>query len=194
MTRPSLTAATMPPNPAEVCTTPDADLTTSAAVDTATPNCACRGAGASLAPSPHIPTVCPFFWKAFTRSYFPSGRMLAKTAKSFGLIAAGIGPGGHTAPSNPTSWATIAAVAGASPVTMTIRAPSVLSSEIREAESDRGGSLSAIKPTNCMAVVGPAATVRTRKPCFSSSSAMPVAVGECGMRPATAVKAPLTIR
>src|ERR1035438_2672352 len=47
----------MPPRPASVSTTPAADLATSVAVETAMPICAWRSAGASLAPSPHIPTV-----------------------------------------------------------------------------------------------------------------------------------------
>jgi hypothetical protein len=73
--------------------------------------------------------------------------MLAKTAKFSRLTASGIGPAGHTAPSSPTARATMAAVAGASPVTMTVRTPSAVNSEIREAESMRGGSLSAMKPS-----------------------------------------------
>ena len=173
---------------------PAADLATSVAVDTAIPICACRSAGASLAPSPHIPTVCPFFWKALTRLNLPSGRILANTAKSSGFTPSGIAPGGQTAPSNPTAWATIAAVAGASPVTMTVRTPNVLSSEIREIESARGGSLSAISPMSCMDAAGPAATAKTLKPCFSSSSAKPVAVGDGALRLATTVKAPLMMR
>ena len=43
---------------------PAADLATSVAVDTAIPICACLSAGASLAPSPHMPTVWPLFWNA----------------------------------------------------------------------------------------------------------------------------------
>ena len=42
-----------------------------------------------------------------------------------------------------------------------------------------------------MDAAGPAATAKTRKPCFSSSSAIPVAVDEGAVRPMTAVKAPL---
>jgi len=34
---------------------------TSVALETAIPICAWRSAGASLAPSPHMPTVCPLF-------------------------------------------------------------------------------------------------------------------------------------
>ena len=120
--------------------------------------------------------------------------MLANTAKSCGLTSWGIGPGGQTAPSSPTAWATIAAVAGASPVTITVRTPRVLSSEMSDAESVRGGSLSAMKPISCIDAAGPAATAKTRKPCFSSSSAIPVAVDEGAVRPMTAVKAPLMMR
>ena len=55
-----------------------------------------------------------------------SGSTPAKTAKSSGRTLAGIGPGGQMAPSSPTSRAMIAAVAGASPVTITVRTPSVV--------------------------------------------------------------------
>ncbi len=54
--------------------------------------------------------------------------------------------------------------------------------------------LRAIKPMIFMEVGGPTATARTRKPCFSSSSAVADAVGSGVARLATAVKAPLTIR
>ncbi len=129
-----------------------------------------------------------------TRLNFPSGRIPAKTAKSVGFTPSGIAPGGQTAPSNPTMLATIAAVAGASPVTMTVRTPNVLSSEIREVESLRGGSLSAISPMSCMDAAGPAATAKTLKPCFSSSSAKPAAMGDGEASFATTVKAPLRMR
>src|SRR6202034_2479112 len=55
---PSFTAATTPSSPGLVRTIPAADLATSVAVETAIPICAWRSAGASFAPSPHIPTVC----------------------------------------------------------------------------------------------------------------------------------------
>ena len=63
-----------------------------------------------------------------------------------------------------------------------------------EVESLRGGSLSAISPMSCTDAGGPAATARTLKPCFSSSSAIPAAVGDEAVRPATTVKAPLMMR
>ena len=52
-------------------------------------------------------------------------------------MASGIGPGGQTAPFNPTASATIAAVVGALPVTMTVRTPRARSSEMSELESVR---------------------------------------------------------
>ena len=55
------------------------------------------------------------------------------------------------APSSPTDRATMAAVAGASPVTITVRTPNACSSLTRAAESARGGSLSAMRPTNFIA-------------------------------------------
>jgi hypothetical protein len=67
---------------------------------------------------------------------------------------------------------------GASPVTITVRTPSVFSSVTRAAESSRAGSLSAINPMSCIAAGGPAATASTRKPFASSSFAAAAAVGE----------------
>ncbi len=62
----------------------------------------------------------------------------------------------------PTARATVAAVAGASPVTMSVRTPRACSSAISAAESDLGGSLSAIRPASVSAFGGPAATASTR--------------------------------
>jgi hypothetical protein len=70
----------------------------------------------------HRDIVAPF-WNAFTSLYLSSGSTPAKTANCSGVTASGIGPGGQTAPSRPTARATIAAVAGASPVTITVRTP-----------------------------------------------------------------------
>ena len=88
----------------------------------------------------------------------------------------------------------MAAVAGASPVTITVRTPKPCSSVTSLAESARGGSLSAISPVSFSAVAGPAATARTRKP-FPSSSFDSVSPADDGCaRPMTAAKAPFTIR
>ena len=95
-----------------------------------------------------------------------SGRTPAKTANCSGWTASGIGPGGQMAPSSPTAFATMAAVAGASPVTITVPTPRSRNSLTSAAESLRGGSLSAISPTSFIAVAGPAATANTRKPLF----------------------------
>src|SRR5487761_2699674 len=162
--------------------------------ETAMPICAWRSAGASLAPSPHMPTVWPPLWKPFTSWYFASGSTPAKTAYCSGRTPLGMGPGGHTAPSSPTACATIAAVAGASPVTITVCTPSARSSVIRAAESARGGSLSAIIPASCIDAGGPAATARTRKPCVSRPVAAAAAVGDGCARSITAANAPFTIR
>ena len=173
---------------------PAADLATSVAVETAMPICAWRSAGASLAPSPHMPTVWPPFWNALTSLYLSSGRTPAKTANCSGWTLSGIGPGGQTAPSSPTACATMAAVAGASPVTITVRTPKPCNSATSAAESARGGSLSAMSPASFIAVGGPAATARTLKPFPSSSFAAAAAVGDGCARPMTAAKAPFTIR
>ena len=58
----------------------------------------------------------------------------------------------------------MAAVAGASPVTITVRTPSPCNSVTSAAESVRGGSLSAMSPASFIAVGGPAATASTLKP------------------------------
>ena len=161
----------MPPSPGLVSTMPAADLATSVAVDTAIPICAWRNAGASLAPSPHIATLWPPFWNALTSLYLSSGRTPAKTANCSGVTASPIGPGGQTAPSSPTARATIAAVAGASPVTITVRTPNVRISATNAAESARGGSLSAISPARRIAAAVPVATASSLKPFASSSVA-----------------------
>ena len=66
------------------------------------------------------------------------------------------------AASVPTAFATMAAVAGASPVTMTVRMPRPRNSLMSDAESSRGGSLSAINPASFIAVGVPAVTASTR--------------------------------
>src|ERR1700733_4337787 len=109
-------------------------------------------------------------------------------------MASGIGPGGQTAPSSPTALATMAAVAGASPVTITVRTPSARNSLTSAAESGRGGSLSAMSPASCIAVDGPAATASTLNPFASSSFATAPAVGDGWARSITTAQAPLTIR
>ena len=76
------------------------------------PICAWRSAGASLAPSPHMPTIWPPSSKALTSLYLSSGKTPAKTANCSGCDPAGIAPGGQVSPSRPTARATIAAVAG----------------------------------------------------------------------------------
>jgi hypothetical protein len=63
-----------------------------------------------------------------------------------------------------------------------------------EMESVRGGSLSAIRPISWTDAGRPAATAKTLKPCFSSSSAKSLAVGTGPVRLITAAKAPLMIR
>jgi hypothetical protein len=88
----------------------------------------------------------------------------------------------------------MATVAGASPVTITVRTPSSCNSLTSAAESVRRGSLSAMSPTSFIAAGGPAATASTLKPCPSSSLAAAVVVGDGWARTMTAAKAPFTIR
>ena len=94
----------------------------------------------------------------------------------------------------PTAFATMPAVVGASPVTMTVRTPRVSSSLIRAAESERGGSLNAMSPTSSRASGGPKATAKTRYPLRWSSFALAVASGCATESIATVAKAPLTMR
>ena len=61
------------------------------------------------------------------------------------LTASGMGPGGQTSPLSPRARATIAAVAAASPVTITARTPKRRNS-VTSAVELRGGSLSATSP------------------------------------------------
>ena len=91
------------------------------------------------------------------------------------------------APSSPAAVATMAAVAGASPVTITVRMPKPFNSLTSAAESLRGGSPSAMRPASFIPVRGPAATAGTRKPLSSSSLAKAAAVGDAWARPITTV-------
>ena len=85
------------------------------------PICAWRSAGASLVPSPHMPTTWPWLCRAFTRRYFSSGTTRAKTPNWSALASSEMLLGGQTAPAMPTLLAIAAAVTAESPVTMTVR-------------------------------------------------------------------------
>ena len=108
-----------------------------------------------------------------------------------GAYAVGDGSGWETAPSRPTARATIAAVAGASPVTMTVRTPNVRNSVMSAAESARGGSLRAMIPASFTARGGPTATASTRKPLASSWLAIVDASGEACAKADDGRKGPL---
>src|SRR6202451_3321140 len=99
--RPSLTAATMPASPGSVNTMPAADLATSVAVETAIPIGAWRNAGASLAPSPHMPTIWPPFWTPLEAFDLTPGKTPAEARNCFGWPGSGDGPGGEGAPLDP---------------------------------------------------------------------------------------------
>src|ERR1700733_1609312 len=100
----------------------------------------------------------------------------------------GMGPGGQTAPPSPTACATLAAVAGASPVTITVRTPNPSNSVISAADSARGGSLRAMRPINFIPSGGPAATASTLNPFPSSSVAAAAAAGDALTRLLTVAK------
>src|ERR1700733_10222582 len=74
--------------------------------------------------------------------------------------------------------ATTFAVTGASPVTMMVRTPRLVSSVISAAESSRGGSLSAITPVICSFAAAPDATARIRYPLACNSSTMVEQAGD----------------
>src|SRR5665213_4332849 len=193
VTRPSLTAATMPARPGSVSTIPAADLATSVAVETAIPICAWRSAGASFAPSPHIPTICPSFCSALTRLNLSSGSTLAKIEYASALRSLGSGVVCETGPVIPTSPATTCAVVPESPVTMTVRTPRLDNSETSTAESSRGGSLSAMKPMSASLSDDPAATARTLNPFNSNPATIGDALAEGWDRTEMTANAPLTI-
>ena len=110
----------------------------------------------------------------------------------FRANTAGMVPGGdRRLHPRPTARATIAAVAGASPVTITVRTPSVCNSLTSAAESARGGSLSAMIPASFTAPGGPMATASTRKPLASSWFAILEASGRCLRKGDDGSKSPL---
>ena len=80
------------------------------------------------------------------------------------VMPSGRGVFDQSLPVTPIVAATTRAVCPASPVTITVRTPKVLSSATNAAESARGGSLRAICRARRRAPSGPAATARTRKP------------------------------
>ena len=94
----------------------------------------------------------------------------------------------------PISPATTSAVWAASPVTITVRTPNAASSATSAAESDRGGSLSAIRPTIRKAPAGPIAVASTRYPLPCKTCSAASACGSWGTRPDTASYAPFTTR
>ena len=96
----------------------------------------------------------------------------------FGPDRVGIGPGGRSRlRARPTArrWRPSPA---RRPSPSPCARPDACSSLTRAAESARGGSLNAMRPTNFIALGAPAATASTRKPCPSSSLAIASAVGE----------------
>jgi hypothetical protein len=90
-----------------------------------------------------------------------------------------MGPGGQTAPSSPTAWATMAAVAGASPVTMTVRTPRVRSSEMSEQSRCLGGSLRAMNPISCMDAAVPQLPPERGSPAFRAHRLCPPHRARC---------------
>ena len=93
---------------------------------------------------------------------FSSGTTRANMPQRSALGSSDSNSGEQTSPSMPTLRAIAAAVVAESPVTMTVRTPNSRSSLISLAESSRGGSLMAIRPTSRRAFDEPKATAITR--------------------------------
>ncbi len=119
--RPPSTALTIPPSPGRVSTIFADAFATSVAFETATPTSACRSAGASLTPSPVIPTIRRRSWRARTSVNLSSGYIPANPANS--SEARERSSRLPTGPSSPSERPTARAVVIPSPVTMTTRMP-----------------------------------------------------------------------
>ena len=150
--------------PGFVRTTAAADFAASVAPATAIPQSAFFSAGASLTPSPVMQTMWPFFCRSSTILYLCSGKTSAKPSTLSIADSASLSDLPRMdddvtmlVPS-PTSRATSFAMATWSPVTIFTVIPKDCAVLIVAAESSRGGSESAMSPTNCQslpAAVGP---------------------------------------
>jgi hypothetical protein len=129
-----------------------------------------RLAGASFAPSPHMPTTWPWRCSASTSLDFCSGTTRANTPNWSPLNASARRSGGQTVPSMPILRAIAVAVTAESPVTMMVRTPIWRSLATSPAESSRGGSPRAIRPARRNNLSGPIATAMTRWPRSARSS------------------------
>ncbi len=143
----SLTASIITESPGRVRTMSAADLAASVAPETAMPASAFFSAGASLTPSPVIPTICCFFWSSSTIWYLCSGKTWAnpsasstrRSASLSDLISSNLAAGRMLVPRS-TCCATSLAIASWSPVTILTSIP--IDSAVSRVcfESSRGGS------------------------------------------------------
>ena len=130
----------------------------SVAPDTAMPQSAFFSAGASLTPSPVIPTMWPRFCSTSTMWYLCSGKTWAKpSAVSMDSATAAVSfffasprpAASRMLVPNPTLAAVSFAMASASPVTILTVTPIAAAVAMVAAASSRGGSNSGSTPTNC---------------------------------------------
>ena len=180
----------------------------------AMPTSAAFSAGASLTPSPVMPTRSPAACSAWTRSSFCSGamraqmRVVAARVRSSCSLRPFISAPVSTAPtcSRPTCSAMALAVAGWSPVIMMTRTPARRHCAIASATSGRGGSMKPTRPrklnSNSCWLAGksppvhsPRATPNTRMPRLAMASTSVRSASSWGavkwQRSATASGAPL---
>ena len=94
---PSRTAASIPLNPGSVSTIHAANFATSVALNTAMPICAWLSAGASLAPSPHMPTMRPALCRPPDQPEFVLRKYAGKDAECAGAGCQGSGCGAGAA-------------------------------------------------------------------------------------------------
>ncbi len=159
----------------------------------AIPTSASRMAGASLAPSPVIATTRPMRWYAWTMRTLWWGLHRAMTSSvgssssSSPSLSSSISAPVHTfwSGSSLTVAAMASAVAGWSPVSITVCTPAARSRAVAGAAEERTGSARATKPRNVRPATAssvrssPSSSVRsatasTRRPAPASSSAAPV--------------------
>ena len=156
-----------------------AALAASLAPDTAIPQSACFNAGASLTPSPVIPTIWPRRCRTSTMWNLCSGNTCAKppalSTDSINAVDSFFCPSTKSSaprmsPTSPTFTAVSFAMANASPVTIFMLTPIWRAAVIVDAASGRGGSNRGSTPRNRH---GPSASARAtpneRKPRAANS-------------------------
>ena len=168
--RPSSTARTMAEKLSSPSTMSAAFLVTSVPEPIATPISAAFTEGASLTPSPVMATTSPSFCSALTMASLCLGLTRANTrqrpiAWAFSPEASSSSPVMTSSREDAieSSFATASAVAGLSPVIITVRTPARLHASTASFTPSRGGSKSAASPRKSSFVSSaPSAKARTR--------------------------------